>query len=210
LVEQHNLSRSSGSCCCCMVEGKTVLELGAGLGVPGMTAHFLGAAITVLTDGDTDTLANLRDNVARNIASETATICCNSITCQQLVWGDEAHIQAVRESLQHQQQVLATAGGDTSMTTMTTDQFQVILGSDIIYVDHVVEPLFDTVKDLLSTNGVFLLAFARRNVKIDLVLDAAKQRGFVWDAPATPEGVYIFSCPVGEETNHHHGNKSSE
>lgn len=209
-VTSHSHSHSGG-----FVQGRTVLELGAGLGVPGMVAHWLGATLTLLTDGDTHALANLRANVRRHTTTTQYHLyhrgvsedrpCFSGaghsrspatsaiITCRQLVWGNEAQIRAVQEYLR-------SVDGNTSSSNITTttdsDRFDVILGSDIIYVDHVVEPLLDTVKMLLKpTTGVFLLAFARRNVAMDFVLQMAQQRGFVWQAPVTPEGIYIFALP---------------
>ena len=162
----------------------------------------------------------------------------NIMASQQLIWGNSMHIQSVLQALHsyrdqiekcttatttttHQQQHHPTTSADnnkntaciessTGMTT-TDSKFDILLGSDIIYVEHVVEPLFDTVSQLLSSHGVFLLAFARRNVSIDYVLSVAQRQGFVYEYKeltaiddvmsaasastnhsSSMEGVYIF------------------
>ena len=112
----------------------------------------------------------------------------------------------------------STTMNDTTITCDDVKKFDIILGSDIIYVEHVVEPLLNTVAQLLRPyHGVFLLAFARRNVSIDYVLSVAQQQGFVCEfkeltaiggggssssdaltttspssSSSTMEGVYIF------------------
>lgn len=77
-----------------IITGKKVIELGAGLGLAGIVAHKLGAQKVILTDGDTDTLENMRDNVSSNsrkndIGDENdSTIATQeSILCKQLRWG---------------------------------------------------------------------------------------------------------------------------
>ena len=49
---------------------------------------------------------------------------------------------------------------------------------------------------LSSGEGVFYLAFARRNVKMDEVLAKAETLGFAWDVadedPQTSENIYRF------------------
>jgi predicted nicotinamide N-methyase len=195
----------------------SVLELGAGLGVPGLVCHWLGAPIVVWTDGDTDTLANLRDNVDRNARQDATTdIDTNHdvdddtatrtrqiphVSCRQLVWGNSEQINNVLHCLR------SVVVGDTTADIESLPDgessnndcpryFDVILGSDIIYVEHVIEPLFDTVAQLLDKRrGVFLLAYCRRNVSISLVLSAAQQRGMVWHEPDAPDGVYQFWYP---------------
>jgi 16S rRNA G966 N2-methylase RsmD len=142
-----------------LVEGKRVLELGAGLGLCGIFAEKLAAAEVFLTDGDTDTLAQLRENVESNGCSKTI--------CPQLRWG---HRIAEFVSLH--------------------GQFDVILAADIIYVEEIIEPLFDTVVALMKEK--FLLSYARRNVKIDLVLECAERHSLKWTQPTEAEGVYVF------------------
>lgn len=140
---------------------QNLLELGAGLGLCGILASKLGAPRVVLTDGDSNALARMRDNLHLNS--------CSSTSCHQLVWGEDLDRFDERHGT-----------------------FDLILGSDIIYVEEIIEPLWNTVDRLLIRDGEFWLAFARRNVSIDLVLDHAGKHGYCWKTPETVEGVYIF------------------
>ena len=142
-----------------LIQNKRVLELGAGLGLCGIAAELLGASEVVMTDGDTDTLAHLRDNVKTN--------CCTKTKCPQLRWGHR-----VAEFLEHY------------------GKFDVLIAADIIYVEDILEPLFDTVVALM--NEKFLLSYARRNVKIDHVLACADRHNLGWTQPGGDDGVYIF------------------
>ena len=155
-----------------LVSNRYVLELGAGLGLCGILAAGLGAKEVCITDGDSFTLASLRENIARNIV-----LCPPSkVSCRQLRWGIK-----LMEFQSHCGQ------------TIPDGQFDVILGSDIIYVESILTPLFETVSHLLQPDGIFILAYARRNVKIDRVLSTATQYGFKWTDPSNDEGCYIFS-----------------
>ena len=49
-----------------LVTDRTCIELGAGLGLVGLLACQLGARLTVITDGDDDTLQRLCSNMERN------------------------------------------------------------------------------------------------------------------------------------------------
>ena len=140
------------------------MQLGAGLGLCGILASHLGAASVTLTDGDTDTLQNMRSNVALNTDAET-------VSCRQLVWG-------------HSVQEFVDQHGT----------FDTIMGADIIYIDEVLEPLFlETIPKLLSQDGRFLLAYARRNVSIDRVLETATRAGLSYKQYDEPEGVFAFT-----------------
>lgn len=139
----------------------TVLELGAGLGVCGILAHRLGAARVVLTDGDSETLQWLRANVQRNNLSpsdqtSSSSSSSTTITCVQLQWG--LHLERFQQRI----------GIPT---------FDLIMASDIIYVEEILHPLWQTVQALLAPHpdGKFCLSFVRRNVSWDLVLAVAQQ-----------------------------------
>ena len=135
------------------------------MGLCGILAHHLGAHRVVLTDGDTDTLALLRDNVTANNVSSSGKI----VECRQLIWGREYVHAASQET------------------------FHLILASDVIYVEEIIDPLFDTVVALLDQDGMFWLSYARRNVSIDKVLASAEQHGLSWKEPKeAAEGVYVF------------------
>jgi predicted nicotinamide N-methyase len=153
------------------------------LGLCGILAHHLQPAKVVLTDGDTDTLAFMRSNIETNCSpsSETGddgeTANTSNIQSRQLVWANRADERLQAFSQEH-------------------GPFDLILGSDIIYVEEILEPLFATVAQLLSPNeatvGQFWLAYARRNVSIDLVLETAAAFGFSFTTPADAEGVFVF------------------
>lgn len=142
-----------------LIEDQRVLELGAGLGLCGIAAELLGARDVCMTDGDTNTLAQLRENVKTNG--------CTKIICPQLRWG-------------HQVAEFVERHG----------KFDVIIAADIIYVESILEPLFDTVVALMD--HAFLLSYARRNVKIDLVLECAVRHNLSWTQPSGDDGVYVF------------------
>jgi predicted nicotinamide N-methyase len=132
----------------------------------GILASHWEATQVVLTDGDTDALAGLRTNVAQNASAYR----CPSVRTAQLVWGE----------------------GLDDFAQTYGPVFDSILGADIIYVEEILQPLWATVDRLLSAEGVFLLAYARRNVSMDLVLAQATAQNFIWETPADAEGVYLF------------------
>jgi protein N-lysine methyltransferase METTL21D len=131
----------------------------------------------VLTDGDSDALQYLRTNVERNAmrprqhqVNDEGECESAPVVVRQLIWGEAA-----------------------TCSTTGFGRFDTVLGSDIIYADEILEPLWRTVDDLVSPNGVFLLAFARRNVPIDRVFETAATHGFAWTRDdSNCEGVVIF------------------
>jgi hypothetical protein len=129
-----------------------ILEVGSGLGRCGILAHLLSKANdidtnTILTDGDTDTLKQLRQNVQNNIQDDD-----ESIECKQLLWGNDHAV----EFLQQQSNIT----------------FDLIIGSDLLYVTSVIQPLFETVRELLKPNsGKFLMAHCCRRVGNEVTLD---------------------------------------
>ncbi|EGZ24076.1 hypothetical protein PHYSODRAFT_296275 [Phytophthora sojae] len=150
--------------------GKSVIELGSGLGLIGILASYLTDEQVLITDGDDDTIELLVANCKLNEVEDR-------VQCQKLLWGvDLDKIQ---------------------------DKFDIILGADIIYEQEHVVSLFETAKYLLKPGrrsgedggkaaSEFLLAYTKRNVSIDYVLNTAKSFGFEWEEPTNDEGIYTY------------------
>jgi len=123
---------------------KCVLELGSGTGLAGIYAsHFCGTPL-VLTDGNDEILQLLQRNIDLNRTPHKEVKCC------KLRWGHASDI----DTLHH----LAPNG------------FDIILGADIIYTTDSVEPLLDTVQQLLAPHGLFVLLYISRSSHVDNVL----------------------------------------
>ncbi|TDH65287.1 hypothetical protein CCR75_000693 [Bremia lactucae] len=150
--------------------GKSIIELGSGLGLISILASHLTNKQVVATDGDDDTIELLRANCKLNGVE-------GRVQCRKLLWGvnlDEFD-----------------------------DKFDIVLGADVIYEQEHVVSLFKTAKHLMKPSyqsrlsvskiaSEFLLAYTKRNVSIDYVLDTAKNFGFEWKSPINDEGIYTF------------------
>ncbi|GAX21357.1 hypothetical protein FisN_6Lh077 [Fistulifera solaris] len=169
-----------------LLEEKRVLELGAGLGLCGIVAHRLLQARTVyVTDGDSDVLHVMKQNIQANRSVERHNN--NIISGHQLLWGAEyapPFLQIMRRMESENDALL----------------FDVILAADVVYVPQVIAPLFETVQTLLEpATGVFLLAFARRmvDVTLDDVLQEATRADFVYKQCSsdqdTEQGLYLYA-----------------
>lgn len=167
-----------------------ILEVGSGLGRCGILASLLNPACRVLaTDGDTDALAQLRANVQHNqrvedgVDSSSSSSLKSNISCHQLLWGEET--------------------ARTFMNSHGGTFFDVIIGSDLIYVPNVIEPLFKTIKILLSPkDGKFIMAHCARRqgneVNLDMIFNAAKQIDLKWDLLKQDDDIYLFSFEWNE------------
>jgi len=77
-------------------------------------------------------------------------------------------------------------------------KFDIILGSDLIYVQSVIGPLFETVRVLLSTTteSKFLMAhWSRREgneVELSMVLDLADEEGFEYEALIEDDDISVL------------------
>ena len=186
-------------------------------------AYKIGTQQCVLTDGDTDTLAEMRNNVQLNVQQQQQQ---QYEYEQQQQYQQQHHQQHSNDKCQCHCHQLRWGHARTIQALLHKyGTFDVIMGSDIIYVEEIIEPLFDTVSQLLTLKdknknnnnnndgddnnddnddgdggggdndggGCFLLAYARRNVSIDLVLACATRYGFQWVEPEDAEGVFVFT-----------------
>ena len=168
---------------------KRVIELGAGLGFNGLVAWKIMCELSsesdtkdethtgsvCITDGDTDALVVLRENIQRNQLP-----CQNNkpqITARQLLWG-------------------ASTSQDFLTQIAQNKKYETIIASDIIYALSIVEPLWETIQILLETDGVFVMAYARREVpvSIELVLKEATRYGFVYELVKEDQddGIWVY------------------
>ncbi|XP_057955307.1 uncharacterized protein LOC131149141 [Malania oleifera] len=127
-----------------------VLELGSGTGLVGIAAAaILGAAVT-LTDLP-HVLPNLQFNADAN--AESLTLHGGAVDVAPLRWGEESDAEAVGR------------------------EFDLILCSDVVYHDHLYDPLLKTLRFLLGGEEkvVFVMAHLRRWKKESAFFRKAKK-----------------------------------
>ncbi|TMX00714.1 hypothetical protein EJD97_000303 [Solanum chilense] len=128
-----------------------ILELGSGTGIVGIAAAaILGAKVTV-TDLP-HVLANIQFNVDAN--SQVLEQQSGGVDVKALSWGDNQHMEAV--------------GRD----------YDLILGSDVVYHDHLYDPLINTLRFFLLGGGkkiAFVMAHLRRWKKESAFFKRAKK-----------------------------------
>jgi hypothetical protein len=169
-----------------LISNNTFLELGSGLGRSGILAwHCLNylpndeSKRLYLTDGDTDVLTQLRHNVQQNIPSEAFKSKEEAdsvhLACAQLLWGRERAF-CFRSHIGH--------------------PVDVIFGSDLVYVQQNILPLFETVVTLLSASGSFLMAHCDRRegneVTVDMVLEVAESHRMQYRVLEQEDDITLF------------------
>lgn len=170
----------------------------------GLLAHRLGRNSSVcITDGDTDALVHLRENVQRNRFTAATSndnhrpVDTRIVTAAQLLWGRDTTQSFMRK--EQEQQFLQQHHDGQTETIVTTATFDVLIASDIIYALVIVEPLWETVQLLLARHeeAVFVMAYAKRDVPvtIDMVLEAAEEAGFSNElVDENPEGnIWVYN-----------------
>mmetsp|Transcript_75550 Transcript_75550/g.125982 ORF Transcript_75550/g.125982 Transcript_75550/m.125982 type:complete len:277 (-) Transcript_75550:248-1078(-) len=127
-----------------LIRGRTVVELGAGVGGAGLVCAALGARRVVLTDM-LDALPLISDNVKRNPVLNDGRLSVEPCT-----WGDDHDIDRLLE---------ATGG----------DGFDVVLCCEVIYKQEpeVLEKLAVTQKRLARPESLILVAYEFRGGMLD-------------------------------------------
>jgi SAM-dependent methyltransferase len=165
------------------LKGKDVLELGCGAGIAGLTAS-KWCKQAVLSDNEPEVIKLMEQNL------EYGGEGCIT-RAVDLSWGD-------REG----EARLAAISG--------VQRWPIIVGADVVYWSHAVPLLFDSVKQLLADDGVFILGYFNRvssnKTKVEELATAA---GLTWttvdpdtflepdtDVDATAEGgAKKYKCP---------------
>lgn len=132
-----------------LFHGKRVVELGSGTGIVGLTcAACFQPSQVILTDLSSQ-LDCLRNNVTRNQDK------ISGISVAELAWGDEEHIDAV----------IAQMNVDSS--TCKPFQVDVILGTDVAYLEEAYVPLSSTLNRLAQPHTLILLVINRIDTKLE-------------------------------------------
>ena len=159
---------------------KRVLELGAGLGLNGILAHHLKSAHVYVTDGDTNAVKYLKQNIEDSLKQNGDGDDADNyrISGKQLLWGKETSKQFL----------VKQCGGR---------KFDILLASDIIYSPVIIPPLWETLHELMDEpNGVLVMAFARREVKVTIedVKQTAMEAGFSFQRvdEQDVDGIFIY------------------
>ncbi|KAG8387610.1 hypothetical protein BUALT_Bualt02G0039100 [Buddleja alternifolia] len=135
------------------LKGKRVIELGAGCGVAGFGMALLGC--DVISTDQTEVLPLLMRNVDRNtsriLQMNPGSDSFGSIEVAELNWGDKDHIRAL------------------------CPPFDYIIGTDVVYAEHLLEPLLQTLLSLSGSKTTILLGYELRSTNVhDRMLDLWK------------------------------------
>uniref|UniRef100_A0A7S3YYH1 Calmodulin-lysine N-methyltransferase n=1 Tax=Lotharella globosa TaxID=91324 RepID=A0A7S3YYH1_9EUKA len=140
------------------LKGLTVLELGAGCGLSGLSLGVVGSPKTLtLTDASPDTVENLQHNIELNQGAfgETEVSCCS------LQWGDVNKWQESRKDKQKEHQQQEDDDDDAgeqkanARSSSIDTVFDVVIGSDLVYDKEVVPLFVSALKCLLTPKGNF-------------------------------------------------------
>ncbi|PIN16471.1 putative N2,N2-dimethylguanosine tRNA methyltransferase [Handroanthus impetiginosus] len=162
-----------------------LLELGSGTGLVGIAAAALFGASVTVTDLP-HVLPNLQFNVDANAG--ILELHGGAVNVAALSWGDVQHMEALGR------------------------EYDVILGSDVVYHDHLYEPLLQTLRFFLlgsEKEVVFLMAHLKRWKKESAFFKKAKKVFHVevmhTDTPCNGSrvgvAVYKFVRKGGEKLN---------
>lgn len=160
-------------------QGKSVVELGSGVGFSGLVANLLGASEVYITDGNEDVLKLADENIENNLQGVNQGK--QKVTTSRLQWNtpDEARY-------------------------ISNDRpWDFILASDVTYLKKNWADLLHTISALSGPNTRTLLSMEPRNVgEVEGVLKEAEKAGLSWLEEVLPQskaeekaGLCSLSCP---------------
>jgi len=185
----HHLASKRGKA---LISGKSLVELGAGVGLAGLIASDFATKV-LLSDGNDSVVNLLKKNASAYISSGHVTKPGNErlqhsvqenscISVQKFVWGDRTELLKILHDF---------------------GSVDVVIAADVVQWPAVVEPLLHTVKALLwesvDEKPMFLLGLVQRAQSTSQeFFDLAKRLGFAWEkvdyAKFLPGGVLPDSC----------------
>lgn len=141
------------------VKGRSLIELGSGIGITGILCSRFCKEV-VLTDHNDEVLEIIKKNIETQSCAGNADAV---LTAEKLEWGNHDHLSNIIEK--------------------HPTGFDLILGADICFQQSSIPCLFDTVEKLLRMQANkcrFILAYVSRAKVMDaLVLKEAEKRGML-------------------------------
>ena len=150
-----------------LIKGRDVIELGAGIGIPGIIAGKYARSV-VLTDHNLKVLNILSHNIMLNPTCATSSgMECSSDT--------DCNISA------------SLLDWTSSSPSNLSARFDVAIGADVVYAPGAAADLFATVSAVLSSSSesIFILAHVSRS---DAARRPRPRPGARANAPSTPAG----------------------
>ena len=137
------------------VQGKSVLELGAGVGFTSLVASSLGAAEVVITDGNEDVLKLAEQNIALNLAAPEKE---SGVRTARLRWNTEDEKSLLRAS--------------------SGQPWDFVFASDVTYRKAGWADLVACISHLTGPNTQSILSMEPRNIgEVEGVLGLAREQG---------------------------------
>ena len=158
-----------------LLEDRCVVELGAGCGLPGITAlRYTKPSKLFVTDINSKSFDNLRFNVAENLSKvETPP---DTVEVLPLDWKDET----------------------TWPDSINKGKVDLILGADLVYDPDLVSPLTQVVMSLLAEGGVFLYVSALSSrAGLEAFCKGLQEAGLQLSVEAV--GDNLLANPMGSE-----------
>ncbi|KAL6657763.1 hypothetical protein ACP70R_005543 [Stipagrostis hirtigluma subsp. patula] len=151
----------------------SVLELGSGTGAAGLALAAALPARVVLSDLP-DALPNLRHNAALN--APLLASAGGAATVVPLPWGDAAAMEAVAAA-------------------QAASPFDLVVASDVVYYEALVDPLIETLRFFVKGEVVFLMAHMRRWKRTDKKFFGKARK--VFDVEVVHEDPPLQGCRHG-------------
>ncbi|KAL3422574.1 hypothetical protein PVAG01_06730 [Phlyctema vagabunda] len=146
-----------------LIQGRSILELGAGTGYLSiLCAKYLGAHAVLATDGSDGVVSSLATNIGLNDLESSARSSQSQAPFPSFPFSSLSQIISVRDLIWGD----ALLGTDDPVVRAGTD-IDMVLGADVTYDDSAHEPLATTFNELLDRfpHVDILIAATERNAK---------------------------------------------